>query len=253
MKVSIITVSFNSEATIKDTINSIRNQNYKDIEYIIIDGGSKDKTVEIVNQNLDVITKWISENDKGIYDAMNKGIEMASGEIIGILNSDDMYYDGQVVERIVKSFIENEVDCVYSNLFYVDPLNTSKVKRYWKSKEFDLKSFLYGWMPAHPTFFVKKNIYEKYGKFNTKLKSAADYELMLRFMYKFKISARYQNFISVIMRSGGKSNESILSRLKANKEDRLAWEINGLKPYFFTTFLKPLRKINQFVNCGQIF
>ena len=154
MKVSIITVSFNSEATINDTINSIRNQNYKDIEYIIIDGASKDKTLEIVNQNMDVITNWVSENDKGIYDAMNKGIEMASGEIIGILNSDDMYYDGQVVERIVKSFIENKVDCVYSNLLYVDPLNTTKVIRYWKSKEFDLKSFLYGWMPAHPNFFL---------------------------------------------------------------------------------------------------
>ena len=135
---------------------------------------------------MDVITNWVSENDKGIYDAMNKGIEMASGEIIGILNSDDMYYDGQVVERIVKSFIENKVDCVYSNLLYVDPLNTTKVIRYWKSKEFDLKSFLYGWMPAHPTFFVKKNIYEKYGKFNTKLKSAADYELMLRFSTSLK-------------------------------------------------------------------
>lgn len=246
MKVSIITVAYNSVNTIRDTFESIKSQNYNDIEYIVVDGFSTDGTLDIIEEYSDVITKSISESDKGIYDAMNKGVKMATGEIVGILNSDDFYFDCNVISNIVKVFKSNNVDSVYSDIIYVDPNNTSKVDRYWKSCKYDRKKFLYGWMPAHPSFFVKKDVYKNFGVFNEVLKSAADYEFMLRVLYKNKISSKYLSKITVIMRSGGNSNRSLKSRINGNKEDRKAWNINNIEPYFFTLFLKPLRKLSQF-------
>lgn len=247
MKISIITVSYNSTNTIKDTIESIKLQDYNNIEYIVIDGGSNDGTLDIIEECSDVITRSVSEPDKGIYDAMNKGIKMATGDIVGILNSDDFYHNENVITNIVNAFLTYGVDSVYSDLVYVDPIQTSKIDRFWKSSTFNRKKFLYGWMPAHPTFFVKNEVYKKYGVFNLKLKSAADYEFMLRVLYRFKISSHYLPQISVKMRSGGNSNSSLSSRLNGNKEDREAWAINNLKPYFFSTMLKPLRKLPQFL------
>ena len=246
MKVSIITVSYNSQKTINDTFRSVRNQNYNNIEYIVVDGNSSDNTLKIIKQNSDIIDKWISQPDKGIYDAMNKGIELSTGELIGILNSDDFYYNNNVISKVVNEFKYHNIDSLYSDLIYVKPTKTKFIQRYWKSKNFKENSFLFGWMPAHPTFFVKKHVYETHGKFNLDLMSSADYEFMLRVLYKKKITTRYVNFISVVMRNGGKSNNSLLSRLTGHKEDILAWSINGIKPYFFTLFLKPLRKIPQF-------
>lgn len=245
MKISIITTTFNSENTVKDTLDSIFSQTYKDIESIIIDGGSNDTTLQLLN-DFPKIDHIISEKDDGVYFAMNKGIEIANGEIIGILNSDDVYLDNQVIEKVVAMFMGTDVDAVYGDLHYVDYNNLNKVTRVWKSRKYDRAKFLNGWMPPHPTFFVRKSVYEKYGKFNTKLKSAADYEIMLRFLYKHQIKVAYIPEVLVKMRTGGISNSSLMNRLRANKEDRMAWGINDLKPKFYIRWLKPLRKIFQF-------
>ena len=221
MKVSIITIAYNSAETIEDTIKSIVTQNYSNLEYIIIDGGSTDKTLSIVDKFKDSITTIVSEPDKGIYDAMNKGVQNATGDIVGILNSDDIYADNKVVSRIVEA-IGNK-DSIYADLVYVDRDNTDKVTRYWKSGKYRKGIFKKGWMPPHPTFFIKKSCYDQYGTYNLQLKSAADYELMLRMLHKHNISVAYLPEVITKMRVGGQSNVTLLNRLKANKEDKLAW------------------------------
>ncbi len=246
MKVSIVTVVYNNETTIADAINSVLDQDYHDIEYIVVDGASKDGTMDIIKQYSNKISKVISEPDKGIYDAMNKGVALATGDVVGILNSDDFYLNSTVISSIVEKMISDGVDSVYGDLVYVDPVDTKVVKRYWQSGSFRRRRFLYGWMPPHPTFFVKSEIYEKHGLFNLSLRSAADYEFMLRVLYKYKISSSYLKEIVTVMRDGGNSNASIKNRIKGNNEDVLAWKINELKPFFFTRYFKPLRKIPQF-------
>jgi len=246
MKISIITACYNSESTIEDTIKSVISQDYNDIEYIIIDGGSKDKTLEIIKRYQDKITTIVSEKDHGIYDALNKGISLASGDVIGLLHSDDFYPNNNIISNVVNTFIDKGVDSIYGDLQYVDRINENKVIRYWKSGQYKDGLFLKGWMPPHPTFFVRKEIYQKYGAFNLSLKSAADYELMLRLLHKFKISTAYIPEVLVKMRVGGKSNVSLKNRIKANFEDRKAWEINGLKPGTFTLLFKPLSKLIQY-------
>ena len=249
MKVSIITIAYNSAETIEDTIKSIVAQDYSNIEYIIIDGGSTDKTLSIADKYKDSITTIISEPDKGIYDAMNKGVQNATGDIVGILNSDDIYADKKVVSRIVKA-IGNK-DSIYADLVYVDRDNTDKVSRYWKSGKYKKGIFKKGWMPPHPTFFLKKSCYDQYGTYDLRLKSAADYELMLRMLHKHNISVAYLPDVITKMRVGGQSNVTLLNRLKANKEDKLAWIINDLKPGPLTLIMKPGRKIGQFFKKGQ--
>lgn len=249
-KVSIITVCYNSSKTIEDTIKSVLSQSYKNIEYVIIDGLSTDNTLEIINKYKNDIAVIISEKDKGLYDAINKGISLASGDIIANLNSDDFYIDENVISDVVSKFEGENTDLLYSDLYYVEEENTDKVTRYWKSGEYKQGAFFKGWMPPHPTFFVKKDVYNKYGVFNLTLKSAADYEIMLRFIHKYECSVSYLNRVTVRMRVGGVSNSSLSNRIKANREDREAWEINGLKPKPFTLILKPLSKISQFFNKG---
>ena len=205
MKISIITVVWNNKDTIKDAIDSVLNQTYKDIEYIIVDGASADGTIEIIKNYEDKITKFISEKDKGLYDAMNKGIKLATGDIVGILNSDDFYMDEFVIEKVVKTFKEKKIDSVYADLVYVKPDNLNKVVRFYDSSKFHLSKFAYGWMPAHPTFFVKREIYKKYGLFRTDLKIAADFDLLVRFLYTHKISYYYIKEVLVKMRVGGLS------------------------------------------------
>jgi len=244
MKVSIITVSFNSAKTIEDTIQSVLNQDYYDIEYIVIDGYSSDKTIEIVNRYKAHIEYILSEPDNGIYDAMNKGIKASKGDVIGILNSDDVYENSSVISNMIKTLKDS--DGVYADLVYVQQNNLNHIKRHWKSGQYKIGSFLNGWMPPHPTFFVKKICYHEYGLYNTSLKSAADYELMLRFIHKNKIKIEYFDNVIVKMRLGGVSNLSIRNRFSANREDKLAWKINNLNPNFLTFLLKPLRKIRQF-------
>jgi glycosyltransferase involved in cell wall biosynthesis len=248
LKISIITVVFNGEQTIRDCIESVLEQSYSDIEYIIIDGKSTDKTPEIVKSYGTKIAVFQSENDNGIYDAMNKGIALASGDVIGILNADDFYRDAFVIEKIVFKLKKTQADGIYGDLIYVDGKNIQSIKRYWKSGAFRQSKFLYGWMPPHPTFFLRRASYEQFGNYRTDLGSAADYELMLRMMYKYKIKIAYLPEIVTVMRVGGVSNKTIGNRLKANQSDRVAWELNELKPYWFTGWMKPIRKVLQFVN-----
>jgi glycosyltransferase len=247
LKISVITATYNSAATVRDTLTSVRQQDYTDVEHIIVDGRSSDGTLEIV-ANFPHIARIVSEKDNGIYDAMNKGIRMATGEVIGILNSDDIYIDCSVLSAVAKAFADPAVMTVYADLQYVYPDNLDRVKRTWITGPFRKNSFYYGWMPPHPTFFVRKEVYGRIGLFNTDLRTAADYELMLRILVKHGVPTFYIPRVIVKMRAGGMSNASLRNRLRANREDRLAWKMNGLKPYFFTIYLKPLRKITQFIT-----
>jgi len=243
VKVSIITVTRNSAFTLQDCFDSVNNQTYTDIEHIVVDGKSTDNTLNIISGNKNIST-FISEDDKNLYDAMNKGINLATGDLIGILNSDDIYENEQVISKIVESI--GDCDAIYSDLCYVKEDDISNVVRYWKSGRFTDSSFENGWMAPHPTLFIKKEIFEKFGFYNIELSNSADYEFILRLFYKYKIKVKYLPITTVKMRMGGESNKSLSNRLKASKEDRIAWDINNLKrPYFFSIF-KPLRKIPQF-------
>lgn len=245
-KISIITIVWNNAKTIKDAIDSVLGQTYENIEYIVVDGASTDGTVEIVKSYGDKISKFVSEPDKGLYDAMNKGIKLANGDIIGILNSDDFYTNKYVIEKVVKEFKEKGVDSVYGDLVYIDVSDNNKIIRHWKSNPYKRRLFYKGWHPPHPTFFVKKEIYEKYGLFDLEFKIAADYELMLRFLEKYKISTSYIPEVLVKMRVGGESNRSIKNIIKANVECYKAWKKNGLRINPTTFILKPLSKILQY-------
>jgi len=243
MKVSIITVVWNNKDTIKDAIDSVLSQTYQDIEYIIVDGASSDGTVKIIESYGDKIAKFISEPDKGLYDAMNKGIKLATGDIVGILNSDDFYIDSEVIEKVVKEFESTQVDSVYADLVYVKPDNLDKVVRYYDSSHFNPDKFSYGWMPAHPTFFVKRWVYEKYGLFKTDYKIAADFEILARFLYTNHISYSYLNKVLIKMRVGGVSTQGLKSNYILNKEILRACEENGIQTNWFKVLSKYPRKI----------
>ncbi|HLX90546.1 MAG TPA: glycosyltransferase family 2 protein [Puia sp.] len=247
MKITIITATFNSAKTVRNTLECIRDQDYPNIEHIVVDGKSKDETLSIVAE-FPHVARVISEKDYGIYDAMNKGIRKATGEIIGILNSDDIYCNREVLSNIAREFSDDKVEAVYADLQYVRHNNPAKIVRTWKSGSLRKNSFHYGWMPPHPSFFVRRTVYDKVGLFNTTLRSAADYEMMLRILLKHGLHAKYLPQVIVKMRSGGVSNASLKNRIRANREDRLAWKLNGLRPYFFTLYAKPIRKIVQFLK-----
>jgi glycosyltransferase involved in cell wall biosynthesis len=248
MKVSIITICYNSAATIEDTIKSVCAQDYPDVEYIIVDGASKDRTLEIVGQYKSRIARVISEKDKGIYDAMNKGIQAATGDVIGILNSDDYYADERVISDVVKTFTESACDGLYADLIYVNREKKNKVVRRWIAGKYRAGMFLNGWMPPHPTFFVKRHLYHELGLYDLSLRSAADYELMLRFIHRHHINLAYLPRIITHMRTGGQSNVSLRNRIRANKEDRAAWRMNDLKPAWYTLTLKPVSKLFQYLR-----
>lgn len=243
MKISIITPAYNAAATLRDTLESVRDQTYPAVEHLLMDGGSTDDSYRIVQDFPHV--EVYSEPDRGLYDAMNKGIARATGEIIGILNADDFYAIPWALEQIAELFKDPQIDAVYADLDYVDPQDTRRVIRQWRSDPFEPEAFLRGWMPPHPTFFVRRALYERYGAFNLDFRISADYELMLRFLYKHRVRAVYLPRVLVHMRAGGVSNANLRQRLRANREDRLAWKVNGLSPRFYTTLLKPLRKIRQ--------
>jgi glycosyltransferase involved in cell wall biosynthesis len=246
MKVSVITAVYHNQAFIKDAIESVLSQKQVELEYIIVDGGSNDGTVEVVKQYGNRINHFISEPDEGVYFALNKGIALATGDIIALLHSDDFYTHPYVLSQVVEAFSSSKCDAVYSNLYYVRGLNTNKIVRLWDSGEYTPNDFYKGWMPPHPAFFVKRDLYQKFGAFNTSLKSAADYELMLRFIHKQNIRLCYIPKFFVKMRTGGTSNRTLFNRLRANLEDRKAWHINGLKPKWYTLLLKPAIKLRQY-------
>jgi glycosyltransferase len=247
MKISIITAVYNNKETIRDAIESVLNQTYKNVEYIIIDGVSDDGTVEIIQSYGDKISKFISEKDKGIYDGLNKGISLATGGFIAFLHSDDLYASSRVVEGIMKVLeSDGSLDGVYGDLIYTPKNDTSKVLRYWKSKDFNVFLLKLGWMPAHPTLFLKRDVYEKFGGFDLDFKIAGDYDFMLRVL-SAGIKVKYIPEILYKMRVGGESNKSIKNIIQKSKEDLQALKNNNIGG-IRTLLYKNISKIKQFLR-----
>jgi len=245
ISLSIITATFNNAATIRDCIDSVIKQDLS-IEHIIIDGGSTDDTLNIIHEYKPYLAKVVSERDKGVYDAINKGIRLAECNVVGLLHADDFYAEPDILSKVANAFVDQDLDTCYGDLVYVNQKNPVRIVRYWRAGTYNHRRFFWGWMPPHPTFFVRKKIYENYGLFRLDLGSAADYELMLRFLVRYKISTTYIPEVMVKMRMGGISNASLGNRLLANRNDRAAWKVNGLSPYPWTLFLKPLFKVRQY-------
>lgn len=249
MKISIITVCFNSDKTIQDTINSVASQTYDDIEYIVIDGASKDRTIEIINANCMGINKLISEPDLGIYDAMNKGIYLASGEIIGFLNSDDVYHDPQVVEKIVNAFIRDpSLEAVYGDLLMVSSSDLSKVIRYWRPGVYSHGLCLRGWIPPHPTFYVRRSILLTSGGFDLRYKLQSDVDLMMRLFEVIGISSTYLPCIFVKQRFGGATTGNPINIFRGNLEAFLSFRRNGFGFGFSFIFKKIFSRLGQFIS-----
>jgi glycosyltransferase involved in cell wall biosynthesis len=244
MKITIITVSFNSEATIRQTIDSVLSQDYPNVEYIVVDGASKDGTVDILKSYGDRI-KYISEKDKGIYDALNKGLKLATGDVVGTIGSDDFLPNSSVLDHVAEAFIQTGKDVIYGDLQYINPDNDEKIVRYWSSGEYKVENWLKGWMPPHLSCYIKREAFVKYGNYITDFTCSGDYELMLRMMYKHRLSAGYIPEVLMTMRNGGTSTASWKHRYRANMEDRRAWKLNQLKPKWYTLWMKPLSKISQ--------
>lgn len=246
MKISIITVVWNNKDTIEEAIESVLNQTYNNIEYIIVDGESTDGTVDIIKSFGDKITKFISEPDNGLYDAMNKGVSLATGDVIGFLNADDMLNSDDCIEAIATEFQSEELDVVYGDKIYVDPDDTDKLLRYWKAGEFDKSNYKKGWMTPHLSTYIKRSLYEKYGGFRQDFKIAADYELMLRFIYKNDAKIKYIPKVIAKMRAGGVSNSSLKNILISNYEVYKGWKVNNLSVSPLIILRKPMSKIKQF-------
>jgi len=249
--ISIITAVINSALTVRNCIESVKSQSIKP-EHILVDGGSTDSTLDVVRESSLGITKVVSEPDRGVYDALNKGIALATGEVIGVLHADDTFADHFVLSRVAMVFEDEDVDSCYGDLLYVDREDNGRIVRRWRSGPYDVRKFYWGWMPPHPAFFVRRKIYEKYGLYNLSFGTAADYELMLRFLVRHRIQSVYIPAILVKMRTGGLSNISLMNRLRANRMDRKAWRENGLKPFPFTHILKPLSKVGQYLITGSV-
>lgn len=248
MKITLITATYNSEKNINDCLQSVAKQSYKNIEHIIIDGGSTDKTIKIV-KSYPSVSKYISEPDKGIYDALNKGIQLASGEIVGFLHSDDMLGDENIIADIVKIFKENsKVDGVFGDLVFVSAEDTNKIVRYWKSKPFNRKNVKYAWMPPHPTLFLRKEVYEKHSLFDISFKCAGDYDFMLRVMQDKKMNLEYLPHVITRMRVGGASTGSVKGIRIKMQEDIRALRNNGFKFSYTTVFIKNIRKLPQILK-----
>jgi len=251
LRVSIITVSYNNVGTIADTINSVLSQSYANIEYIIIDGASSDGTTELVTSFGQRISKFISAPDTGMYDALNKGIGLATGDIVGILNSDDFFYDNNVIEKVVSAFDESDIDAVFGDVQFVDPVKTSKIVRYYSSKKFNSSRFRFGYMPAHPSFYVRRELFEKIGYYKTDYKIAADFELVIRFLFINKVRYKYLEMPFISMRMGGLSNKTISSNYILNKEIARACKENGIKTNFIFIYSKYFTKIFEFFGKGH--
>ena len=215
LKVSIITVCHNSTSTIESTLQSVANQSYTNVEHVVIDGASTDDTVEIIKRYK---TMLVTELDKGIYDAMNKGIKLATGDVIGTLNADDFYIHNNVLSEVAKVFEDESIEACFADLVYVDQFDTNRIVRYWKSRPYQVGLFKQGWMPAHPTFFVRKSVYEKFGVFDLNYQIAADFELLFRFIEQNKIKTYYLPKVLVKMRLGGTTNKNLKNIRTQNNE-----------------------------------
>ena len=229
MKISIITVTLNNASVIKKCLDSLKSQKYNNVEHIIVDGGSTDKTLSILKSRNKQLSVVLSEPDKGIYDAMNKGIKLATGEIIGFLNSDDFYLNNKVISKVVKEFEKDSfLEACYSDLIYVDQFNISKSIRYVKSSKFQEGLFSKGWCPPHPTFFVRRSVYKKFGNFDLSYRFASDVDLMMRFLEKYKIKSKYIPEVWVKMRMGGITNKNFKNIWLQNKEIIHSFNKNNL-------------------------
>ncbi len=247
MKFSIITATYNSQSSIFQCLSSILNQTYSNFEIVLVDGVSIDDTLQIIQEFHDSRIKVVSEPDNGLYDALNKGITRATGDIIGFLHSDDFFANPNVLENLIAAFHDEKVHGVYSNLKYVSQENPEKVLRNWKSKEFQFTNLKYGWMPPHPTLFLRKEVYQQIGSFNTRLKIAADYDFILRLFTSRKFKIQYLNIYITHMRMGGASNGSLNSILRKSSEDYQV--ISQFKLWgIFTLIFKNLRKLPQFLK-----
>ena len=228
MKISIITATYNSAATIVDTLNSVASQTHSDTEHIIVDGVSKDNTVELVREHGQRVSKLVSERDRGIYDAMNKGLSLATGEVVGFLNSDDVYADDRALQRVAQALSDPQVDAVYGDLVFVNQYDLGRVVRYWKSRPYSPGSCGHGWMPPHPTFYARRAVYEKYGGFDLAFPVAADFEMALRLLDKAHVHSHYIPNVQVRMRMGGESTRSLLDVVSRNRETSRACRKHGL-------------------------
>ncbi len=247
MKISIVTVVYNGERFIADALKSVQDQSHSDIEHIVIDGASTDGTRSIIDSFSDRIALVISERDNGLYDAMNKGIANATGDIIGLLNSDDIYAAPDILSRVAKAFADNRVEAVYGNLNYVKADDTDQVVRYWRSGPMYERFFEDGNVPPHPTLFLRRELYERFGDFDTDLHIAADYELMLRLFRKHSVPTHFINMVMVKMRLGGSSNKNLANIVRGNREIRQAWRKQGLpipRRFFISRLVK---KLQQFI------
>lgn len=246
MRISIITVCLNNRTTIRDTIDSVLAQSHTDLEYLIIDGGSGDGTLEIVEQYRQHVAKIVSEPDAGIYDAMNKGIALATGDLIGMLNADDTYADNAVLADVAAIFSDPAVDACYGDLVYVASRNPEQVVRYWRAGELDLKRLYQGWVPPHPSFFLRTEAYRQYGGYLASFRLAGDYELLLRMLLRHTLGCAYIPRVLVRMRTGGASNRNLGNIIAANREAWRAWSINGLAITPWQFLRKPISKIRQY-------
>ena len=251
MKVSLVTAVLNRVTTLGDTLTSILEQSYKDIECIVIDGGSTDGTVELIKDYQSKFgerLKWISESDNGLFDAMNKGLRMASGDIVAIINSDDYYHRTDIIELIVNTFESDEkVQAVYGDVRFVSRHNVSKVVRYYSSSVFTPKKFKYGFMPAHPTFFTYLKYYKKWGMFRTDMPTSADFDLLLRFLYSHKLQAKYIRTEFMTMRTGGMSYPSFSNTRQVNREVRKICKENRIKTNYLLLYSRYLKKIFEWM------
>ena len=245
MKISIITVCYNSDKTLEKTIQSVLAQTYINVEYLIIDGNSKDTTINIIKKYESTISKWVSEHDKGIYDALNKGLQLATGDVIGFVHSDDLLANNQIISKIANQFEKGNIDGLYGDLQYVDKNNIDTVIRYWKSCDFKSSLLKKGWMPAHPTLFLKKKVYIKHGNFNLIYKIAADYDFMLRVFKDNTLNFVYLPEIITKMRVGGASNKNLKNIIQKTKEDYQVITSNKTGN-LVTLFLKNFTKFKQF-------
>ena len=247
MKVSIITATYNSSNTLPDTLRSLEEQTYQNIEYIIVDGASKDNTLEVVKSHCSRVATVISEPDKGIYDALNKGIQAATGDVVGFLHSDDLFAYPDAVKDIVDSFLESNSQAVYADLEYVSKNDTENTVRLWKSGQYSQKKLKKGWMPPHPTFYMKRELYQQYGLFDLSFKIAADYDSLLRYLWVNNVSMAYLPTVLIKMRVGGASNRSLSNIIHKTKEDIQALKNSSLS-WPRAILIKNLSKIPQFIK-----
>ena len=253
MRISVITVCYNAASTLKDAVESVLGQVPDaeapfDLEYIVVDGASTDDTLELLTPYRERIATLISEPDQGLYDAMNKGVQAATGDVVAILNADDVYASTDVLARVAATFRDSGTEAVYGDLHYVAADDLSQITRQWKAGAYAPGAFRRGWMPPHPALFVRRACYHRWGLFTLALRSAADYELMLRFIHRQGMSLAYLPETLVLMRAGGVSNASLKHRIRAHREDWKAWRMNGFHPSPFTLLAKPLRKLPQFLS-----